>query len=318
MTQDSGIHIVVGSGPLGLAVVRELLARGGEVRVVNKSGRAHVPENVEVKRGDISDPQFAREVGRVAAAIYLCAKPPYQRMADDFQPIMDGAIEAAAAGRAKLIYADSLYAYGYVSGPLTEDLPYAATGRKGVTRARLATQLMDAHRAGQVRATIGRASDFFGPGVTQSTVGERVFGFALAGRAASITGDPDTPHTYTFCDDFARALVNLGAHDEALGQAWHVPSAETLTTREFIALIFEELGQPLKLQVAPPWLVTLIGLFNPVVREVGEISYQTEHPFVVNYSKYERAFGADVTPHREAIRRTLDWYRQRAAREHVS
>jgi nucleoside-diphosphate-sugar epimerase len=224
---------------------------------------------------------------------------------------MDGAIEAAAATGAKLIYADSLYAYGPVSGPLTEDLPYAATGRKGKARAQLAMQLMAAHKSGKLRATIGRASDFYGPGVIQSTVGERVFGFALAGKAASVTGNPDARHTYTFIDDFAKGLVTLGEHDEALGQAWHVPSAETLTTRDFIALIFKELEKPVKIQVAPRWLISLLGIFDPVIREVPEILYQSEQPFVVDHSKFERAFGADTTPHREAIRRTLDWYRQK-------
>ena len=307
------MDVVIGTGPLGLAVVRELLAKGKRVRVVNKSGKADVPGNVEVKRGDIGDREFAREVCRLAQAIYLCAKPPYNEMADKFQPIMDGAIEAAAATEARLIYADSLYAYGPVSGPLTEDLPYAATGRKGKARAQLAMKLMAAHQDGKVRATMGRASDFYGPGVIQSTVGKRVFGFALVGKAASVTGNPDVRHTYTFIDDFAKGLVNLGEHDETLGQTWHVPSADTVTTREFIALIFEELGKPVKIQVAPRWLISLLGIFDPVIREVPEILYQSEEPFVVDHSKYERAFGADTTPHREAIRTTLDWYRQKAS-----
>lgn len=169
---------------------------------------------------------------------------------------MDGAIEGAAVAGARLIYADSLYIYGPVSGPLTEDLPYAATGKKGKTRAQLAMKLMAAHKAGKVRATLGRASDFYGPGVVESTVGERVFGFALAGKAASVLGDPDTPHTY--------------------------------------------------------WLVSLIGVFNPMMRELTEVLYQFEAPFVMEHSKYQAAFGADTTPHREAIRKTLDWYRQKA------
>jgi nucleoside-diphosphate-sugar epimerase len=170
---------------------------------------------------------------------------------------------------------------------------------------------MAAHKAGKVRATIGRASDFYGPGVRQSTVGERVFGFAIADKAASVTGNPDVQHTYTFIDDFARSLVNLGEHDEALGQTWHVPSAETITTRKFITMVFEELGKPVKIQVAPRRLLSLLGIFDPVIRELPEILYQSEQPFVVDHSKYERAFGADTIPHREAIRRTLDWYRQK-------
>ncbi len=307
---NSGVDVVIGMGPLGLAVTRLLSSKGRRVRAIHRSGKPRVLPGIEIMAGDIGDPGFARDACRSAAAIYLCAKPPYQRMADDFQPIMDGAIAGAVASRARLVYADSLYAYGPVSGELSEGLPYAATGRKGQARARLAAQLMAAHTGGRVRATIGRASDFYGPGVIQSAVGERVFGFALAGKAASVTGDPESPHTYTFVDDFARGLLTLGERDEALGQTWHVPSAETTTTRRFVELISEELGRPLRIQAAPRWMLSLAGVFDPVVRELPEILYQTERPFVVDHSKFERAFGAHPTPHREAIRATLDWYRQ--------
>ena len=310
MASDSGIDVVIGTGPLGRAVVNELLARHTKVVVVNKSGKADVPAVVEVRGGDVGEPGFAREACRQAQAIYLCAKPPYHQMAEKFQPIMEGTIEAAAASKASIIYADSLYPYGRVLGPLTEDMPYAATGPKGRARALLATKLMTAHKEGRVRATIARASDFYGPGVRQSAVGERVFGFALAGKAASVTGNPDVLHTYTFIDDFAKALVNLGRRDEAFGRTWHVPSAETLTTREFIALIYKELGKPPRIQVAPRWVISFLGVFDPVIRELPEILYQSEQPFVMDHSKYERAFGAEPTPHLEAIRRTLDWYRE--------
>ena len=70
---------------------------------------------------------------------------------------------------------------------MTEDLPLAATTVKGATRAAMTAELLAAADAGRVRVTIGRASDFFGPGVTEgSTLGDRVFGHALAGRRADI------------------------------------------------------------------------------------------------------------------------------------
>ena len=312
MDKNAKLDVVIGAGPLGLAVMRELLSKGKSVRVVNKSGKANVPANVEVKAGDIGDFEFARAACKSAGTIYLCANPPYNEWVDKFQPIMDGAIEAAAATKAKLIYADNLYAYGPFTGALTEDFPYAATGRKGKARAQLAVMLMAAHKDGKVRAAIGHASDFYGPGVTESSVGERVFGFALAGKAASVLGNVDVPHTYTFIDDFAKGLVTLGQNDKALDQAWHIPSAETLTTREFITIVFEEVGKPVKIQVAPGWLISMLGIFDPMMRELPEVLYQSEQPFVVDHSKYERAFGASTTPHRDAIRKTLDWYRQKA------
>jgi len=99
------VDVVIGTGPLGLAVVRELLAKGKKVRVVNRSGKADVPANVDVKAGDIGNPEFAREACRSAVSIYLCAKPPYIEMADKFQPIMDGTIAAAAATTTGTLYA---------------------------------------------------------------------------------------------------------------------------------------------------------------------------------------------------------------------
>ena len=144
----------------------------------------------------------------------------------------------------------------------------------------------------------------------ESLIGERVFGFAVKGQAASVLGNPDTLFTYTYIDDFARGLVTLGEHAEAMGQVWHVPCAETLTTRQFIALIFEELGKPPRIQVVPRWAITLLAPFSPLIRELPEVLYQSERDLVVDYSKFDRAFGATFTPHREAIRQTLDWYRK--------
>lgn len=311
MAGNAKMEVVIGTGPLGLAVVRELLAKGKSVRVINRSGKAEVSANVEVKGGDIGNLEFARAACRSAEAIYLCAKPPYTEWVDKFGPIMDGALEAAAVTGAKLIYGDNLYAYGPFTGAVAEDFPHAATGPKGKARAQLSEKLMAAHRDGKVRAAIGCASDFYGPGVTESSLGERVFRFALAGKAASVLGNPDTPHTYIFIDDFAKGLATLGERDEALGQTWHIPSAETITTRKFIALLSEELGKPVKIQAAPRWLITMLGVFNPMMRELPEMMFQSEQPFVVDHGKFERAFGASTTPHPEAIRRTLDWYRQK-------
>ena len=120
---------------------------------------------------------------------------------------------------------DNLYAYGPPHGAtIREDLPYAATNRKGRARAWVAERFMAAHAAGDVGVTIARASDYFGRGAVESAVGGRFFGPILAGKAAAVFGDPDAPHSITYVPDFARTLIELAHHDEALGQAWHVPS----------------------------------------------------------------------------------------------
>jgi nucleoside-diphosphate-sugar epimerase len=105
-------------------------------------------------------------------------------------------------------------------------------------------------------------------------------------------------------------LVILGEREEALGQAWHLPSPETLTTRQFVEMIFEEVGKPARVQAAPKIVLRALGLFNPPLRETIEMLYEFEEPFVVDDSRFERAFGEQATPLREAIQRTVRWYRE--------
>jgi nucleoside-diphosphate-sugar epimerase len=221
-------------------------------------------------------------------------------------------IEGAAAAGARFIAMENLYMYGLTDGrPLTEDLPYAPNTRKGTVRARMSEELMEVHTSGRVRVAIGRASDFFGPRVITSAAGEQVFGRAVEGKSAQVAGDPDQPHTYTYVPDIGRGLVILGEREEALGQAWHLPSPETLTTREFVEMIFEEAGKPARVQAAPKILLRAIGLFNPGIRETIEMLYEFEEPFVVDHSKFEQAFGEHATPLKEAIGDTVRWYRSK-------
>lgn len=288
--------------------MRRLLADGQTVRMVNRSGRATVADGVEVVAADATDAAAARRACDGAAAVFHCANGPYGRWPETLPPIMEGILAGAAAAGAKLVYGDNLYAYGPVKGPLTEDLPYRPVGANPAVRAALATRVMEAHEQGMVRATIGRASDFFGSLVHLSIVGDDVFGRVLDGKAARVLGNPDLPHTYTFIDDFGAGLVTLATHDRALGQVWHVPSGETTTTRRFVEMVFERAGRPPRIATTPRLVVDGLALFNPVIRGVRESLYQSEQPWVVDHSKYAKAFGADPTPHPEAIARTLAWF----------
>jgi nucleoside-diphosphate-sugar epimerase len=283
-TKNESVHVVVGAGPLGLAVARELRRREKASRIVTRGGRTDVPSETEVVSADVSDPGQARRAFEGASVVYQCAAGRYSKWPELLPPLMDGVIEGASAAGARIVYGDNLYAYGRVQGPLTEDLPDRPVGANGRTRALVAEALMAAHANGKVRAAIGRGSDFFGPHALNSTAGERVFARMLASKPAQVLGNPDLPHTVTFIDDFARALVTLGSRDEALGEVWHVPSAQTVTIRRFVEMIAEQSGRPAKLSVTPPWLLAIGGVFNPDVRAVREVLYQSQDPWVVDHS----------------------------------
>jgi nucleoside-diphosphate-sugar epimerase len=210
---------------------------------------------------------------------------------------------------------ENLYGYGPTGGrPLTEDLPAAATGPKGVTRARMADDLLAAHRAGKVRVAIGRASDYFGPGALVSAMGERVLYPALEGKRVSVLGNPDLPHTYSYVPDIGRALVVLGERDAALGQAWHLPSPTTVTTNRLIEMIATEAGRPVRVQLVPKLLFNTLSLVNRDLRELRELLYEFEEPFVVDHGKFTRAFGDHATPIKVAVHHTVAWFREHPRR----
>jgi len=220
-------------------------------------------------------------------------------------------LQGAAAANAKLVVAENLYMYGPVSGAITEALPFHPNTRKGQVRAKMAEELMAAHRAGIVRATSGRASDFYGPEAGQQGIfGDRVIPPLLAGKTVRMLGKLDVPHTYTYVSDFGKGLVLLGAHDEALGQSWHIPNAPTLTTRQMLTLFFEEAHLPPNMGSIPDLMVKTLGLFNPLLHEVAEMLYEFNEPFVVDSSKFVQAFGDIATPQHEAVRQTLEWYKK--------
>ncbi|MBE9077330.1 NAD-dependent epimerase/dehydratase family protein [Romeria aff. gracilis LEGE 07310] len=312
-TVISNFHTILGAGPVGLSVMDHLLAKQQRVRLISRSGRAQVPSSVEVLAGDITDLNFAREAIKGTDVVYNALNPPYHRWPELFPAIQHSVLEAAAATEAKLVVMDNLYMYGKTQGePMTEDLPYMAHTRKGRVRARMATDLLDAHRAGKVRVAIGRASDFFGPRVRVSAVGEQIFQAALQGRAAQVFGDLDQPHTFTYIVDVGAALVLLAEEETALGQVWHIPNAETLTTRQFINQIFIQAGTNPQYQVVSKPMLRLLGLFNKSAGELVEMLYEFEEPFVVNHDKFSNVFYNLATPLSKAISATLKWFRVRS------
>ncbi|CAN1210214.1 NAD-dependent dehydratase [Tumidithrix helvetica PCC 7403] len=305
------LHVVFGTGALGMAIAHQLLIRGKQVQMVSRSASV-LPKGVEFVKGDATDPRFTQAVCQSAQAIYHCAGPKYnfKAWAKEFPPLQQGILAGAIASGAKLIYGDSLYGYGKVKEPMREDLPYAATTHKGKMRAQLAETLMAASRAGKAKVAIARASDFYGEGVLNSVFGERVFIPAIQGKTAEAIGNLDLPHTYTYIGDFAKAMIVLGEREEAIGQVWHVPNAKTISTREMLNLLFEELELPAKMNGMGKLMMQIGGFFIPEAAESVEMMYQFEHPFVVDSSKFVKAFGDLATPHREAIRHTIAWYRQ--------
>jgi nucleoside-diphosphate-sugar epimerase len=220
--------------------------------------------------------------------------------------VMRHTIDACKRHGSALVFFDNVYAYGRVDGVMTEQTPYNPCSRKGEVRARIATMLMEEASRGELRAMIVRSADFYGPGallsLTHATVTERL----KAGKTPQWIGNAKAVHTFTYTPDAGRTLALLGNTAAAYGQVWHaLTSKEPMTGEEYVRIACTLAGRPYRLQVAPRWLLSMMGLFVPVLRENMEMLYQFEHDYRFDSSKVEQAFGLTPTAYRDGIAATL-------------
>ncbi len=306
-------HVVLGTGAIGRAIMNELIKRGESVRMMNRSGKMdEVPAGVEVVAADVFDPAKVKEVTRGAKVVYQASQPEYTQWSEKFPSLQKSIIDGLTGSNAKLVLVENLYMYGETNGkPQTEDFPHNAHTRKGKVRGEISNAAFEAHRAGKLRVTSARGSDFFGPwGLPTAAMGERTFYPLLHGKAAGLVGNVDIPHTHTYIPDFGKALVILGERDEADGKPWHVPNDNPkITQREMLAMIATEMGIEPKFSTMGKTMMWIGGLFIPAAKETVEMMYEFEQPFIVDSSKFEATFGMKATPMKEAIKETVAWYK---------
>jgi nucleoside-diphosphate-sugar epimerase len=289
--------------------------------MVNRSGRR--PASLDAELGPEAAAKLeVRSAGALKAAdvlavsegathIYHCANVLYQ---DWYRvlPVLHANLRAAALrGGAVLALAQNLYMYARGVSLINEETEVRPPSRKGALQQGLHQALVDAGEKQGLRWVSVRASDYYGPGADmQSVFGTvRFLDPLFAGKRPAMIGDPDLLHTYTYVDDYGRSLATAALRPEAHGKAWIVPNDRTLTTREVAGLFFAAAGRPTDLGRLPRALITMMGLFNPLLREIPEVLYQKEEPYVVDGSSFQRRFDFAPTTLEEGVRRTVEWYR---------
>lgn len=308
-------HVVLGAGPVGSTIARQLAEAGEHVLVVTRSGRELDIPGVTFARADITDATAVRAMTAAARVVYFAAQPAYTNWPKGFPPLVDGVLGGLRGSGARLVVVDNLYAYGPTAGaPIHEGLPAAATNRKGRARALVAARFLAADKAGDVQVGIARASDFFGPAQVESLVGDRFFEPILAGKGVQAIGDPDLPHSVSYVPDFARTLIEIGRQDAALSQVWHVPSAPAVSIRRLSELVADAAGRPApKVSTMSMPVLRIAGVFIPTVRELIEMKYEFDEPYILDSSKAEAGLGIHPTPLEVSLATTVAWWRRRLA-----
>ena len=307
----NGLHTILGAGGvIGRELSLQLARASRRVRQVGRQPAA-VQAGDETMTADLTDPLATSRAVAGSEVVYLVAGLSYRAAIWQAQwpVVMRNVIDACARYGARLVYFDNVYAYGHVDGLMTENTPFNPCSRKGDVRAAVATTLLNAMRCGEVQALIARSADFYGPGANQSLLAAVLFSRLRAGKAPQWIGNPDAAHTFTFTPDIGRGLAALGDLPAAFGQTWHLPStsemgSEAVTGKALARAACTLSGQPIRLQVAPRWLLKVMGLAVPLLRENDEMLYQFEHAYRFDSSKADKVLGWHATPYGEGLART--------------
>ncbi len=312
-------HLIVGAGPVGRATATELAARGHDVVVMTRSGTDIGVTGVRAVAGDATDVDVIVRHATGAASIVNAANPPYHRWEQMWPPMAEAMLAAAERTGATLVTMSNLYGYGEgpydEATPMTESTPLAADYTKGQIRARMWRQALAAHDAGRAKVVEARASDFIGPGLGDgSHMGDRVTDRVAKGRSAQVFGAADQPRSWTYMGDVGRMLADLATTPASWGRAWHVPTNAPRTATEVVHDMCRAHGvAPVKVSSMPKWMLLTAGLVIPAIRELGEVRYQFDAPFVMDSSAATEAFGWSATPWDEVMAATMAPYGGAAA-----
>ena len=307
------LHVIFGTGAVGCWTARALREMDIPVRAVNRSGKRPdlMSADVEIFAADVSDHAQAIEAAKGATVIYQALNPEYHQWHEYFPGLQAGALAAAKAVGARYVSIENLYMYDS-SQPMTEDSPIRPKSKKGELRAKMADDVISAHQRGEIQATALRSSDYYGPGVIGSAMGEMVFANLVAGKKAQVGGSASKPHSWAYIEDVGKAAAILGTREEALGKVWIAPHAPAVTQGDVVEMASEILAIEPQIAVISPFMMQLAGLFIPGARATVEMMYEFTEPFVVDSSKFEKTFGMKATPMEDAIRETVHWYKNQS------
>jgi nucleoside-diphosphate-sugar epimerase len=303
------VHVVTGAGPVGSTVAQQLADSGQQVRLLTRSGSGPDHPLIDRRRVDVSLPEALVDAFDGAVAVHHCIHGSAydSRVWREELPRAEKAVlEAAGTTGAVVVFPESLYSYGPVDGPITEDAPRSATtGKLGVR-----TDLLAQRDASPTPTVSVAASDFYGPAVRNAHAGERMVPTVLAGRTMRVLGSLDQPHSFTYVPDLAAAMIVAARREDLWNSFLHAPTAAPVTQRRLVAMVAKAGGVAVpRTSAIPPWVLRASGVVSREMRELAETAYMFAEPFVMDSRASEERLGLSPTPLDEGLAATVAWWR---------
>jgi len=216
---------------------------------------------------------------------------------------LDGAI---SAGVRQVLLIGTVYPYGLPqTSPIREDHPRNPHTFKGRMRKAQEDLLMQADSTGRIRAAVLRLPDFYGPGVEASFLHGAIKAAAQGGTADMI-GPLDRPHEFVFVPDVGPVVARLISTPAAFGRIWHLAGAGVTSQQALVEEMERQTGRKLKKRVAGKTMLRIIGLFNPMMRELVEMHYLQTQPVIMDDSALQQLIGPiSKTSYADGIRMAL-------------
>ena len=300
--------ILGANGTIGTLLARELLAFTDKIRLVSRNPKS-INATDELMPADLRDPTQVEKAVAGSDVVYLLVGFDYNLKVwrEEWPKLMRATIEACIKHNAKLVFFDNMYLYSKESvSHMTEDAEINPPSEKGKVRKEVAEMLMNAVKSGRLTALIARAADFYGPKNEKSFLMEVVYKNLKKGKSPMWFMTPDKHHSFTFTPDAAKATAILGNTPDAYNQVWHVPTDNArITVREMAQLFMDEMKVNKKVQAMPLWMIRLVGLFIPFMKEMPEMMYQYDRDYFFDSSKFEKRFGIKATPYREGVKQSV-------------
>ncbi|MEO5312527.1 NAD-dependent epimerase/dehydratase family protein [Pseudarthrobacter sp. CC12] len=304
------VYVVTGAGPVGWTVAEQLAALGRRVRVLTRSGSGPQHPLIERIAGDARDPEVLHTALAGARAVFHCIHGSAYTAAAwraELPAAEQAVLTAAHEAGAVVVFPESLYSYSEPDSVMKEESPRQAVGGKRGVR----TELLRAREAAATPTVSVVGGDFFGPRVRMAHGGERMVAPILAGKSVSVMGSASQPHSFTYVPDLAAAMVAAADRPSAWNAVWHAPTGPALNQMELAHAFAAAAGRPApKVRALPGWTLRAAAMFSAGARELAEMLYQFERPFIMDSAASQAALGVAPTPLETAAAATVDWWRQ--------
>ncbi|MEO6719540.1 MAG: NAD-dependent epimerase/dehydratase family protein [Ferruginibacter sp.] len=301
--------ILGANGTIGKLLAKELLPYTNQIRLVSRNPKK-VNETDELFPADLSNPEMVDKAIAGSAVVYLVVGFDYKINVwrDKWPKLMKATIASCVKHKARLVFFDNVYLYDIKAiEHMTEDSPINPASKKGLVRKEIAEMIMKEVKAGNLTALIARAPDFYGPDNEKSTLIETVFKNMKKGKRPNWFIDATKKHSFIYTPDAAKATAILGNTAEAYNQVWHLPTDKnTLTGQQWVALFNKEMNTSKKVMVLPKWMLKLLGIFVPIMREMPEMMYQYDRDYFFDSSKFNTHFNFVPTTNEMGVKQIVN------------